>query len=106
MTETPSPQTSTDIRDGTLSQLDSGIRPFVEVLRSSGVETFESCQGGEGHSSPEPMVRFYGDGAEGYRAFSVAMTYGLPVRTLNRGYHVDNGELIDPYWEMLFRNTA
>lgn len=93
---------TTDIKE----QLDSGICPFVEVLRTGGVETFESCQGGEGHSSPEPMVRFHGDGPEGYRAFSVAITYGLPVRTLNRGYHVDNGQLIGPYWEMLFRNTA
>ncbi len=29
---------------------------MVEVLRAAGVETFESCEGGAGHSYPEPTV--------------------------------------------------
>jgi hypothetical protein len=32
--------------------LDPGIRRYVEVLNEAGVETFESCQGGEGHAYP------------------------------------------------------
>lgn len=41
-------------------QLDSGIRNYVLILRSGGIETFESCEGGEGHVFPEPTVRFLG----------------------------------------------
>jgi len=28
------------------------IREFVDILDAAGVETFESCQGGEGHCFP------------------------------------------------------
>ncbi len=50
--------------------LDAGIRHAVLVLRSGGVETFESCEGGPGHSSPHLMIRFYGSAWAGYRAFA------------------------------------
>ncbi|WP_265516416.1 hypothetical protein [Nitratireductor luteus] len=60
-------------------QLDAKIAPYVEVLRSAGIETFESCEGGDGHAYPEPTIRFYGDRSEGYRALAVAMQNGLPV---------------------------
>ena len=59
--------------------LDVGIREIVETLIAHGVETFESCQGGEGHAFPEPTVRFEGDTSEGLRALSVALAYRLPV---------------------------
>jgi hypothetical protein len=62
------------------SPLDLGIREAVLILRRGGVETFESCEGGEGHSSSEPFVRFDGSPWAGYHAFSVAMEHGLPIR--------------------------
>lgn len=37
----------------------------METLIAHGIETFESCQGGSGHSFPEPTVRFEGGLAEG-----------------------------------------
>jgi hypothetical protein len=40
-----------------LGRVDPAIKHAVAVLRSYGVETFESCQGGEGHAYPEPTVR-------------------------------------------------
>ncbi len=45
--------------------LDEGIRETVEILIAHGVETCESCQGGEGHSYPEPTVRFEGQLSQG-----------------------------------------
>ena len=33
-----------------LDGLDEGILPIVQVLARNGVETFESCEGGEGHA--------------------------------------------------------
>ncbi len=36
--------------------LDPGISEFVAVLQSKGVETYESCQGGDGHAFFEPTI--------------------------------------------------
>lgn len=82
--------------------LDDGIRQIVEALSTENVETFESCEGGEGHAYTEPTVRFHGGRAEGYRAFSVAIQAGLRVSSLRRIYTVSDGELEGPWWEMTF----
>jgi hypothetical protein len=91
---------------GSLSQpvgLDPSIAQYVHVLRAAGVETFESCQGGEGHSAVEPIVRFFGVKSEGFRALDVALTHGLPVLDLRRYWQIIDGEPCGPYWEMAFR---
>jgi hypothetical protein len=86
--------------------LDPGIAPFVRALVEGGIETYESCQGGTGHAVPEPMVRFHGDSAEGFRALAVALSAGLPVVDLRRFWQIVNGEPCGPYWEMSFLTTA
>jgi len=83
--------------------IDAGIRPYVETLRAAGVETFESCEGGEGHSMPEPTVRFHGARPDGFRALAVALQHGLPVADLRRYWPVIDGEPTGPYWELTFR---
>ncbi len=85
------------------ARLDPGIRSFVETLRGAGIETFESCEGGNGHADPEPVVRFHGDGPEGLRAVSVSLRAGLPVFTLRRTWRMESGELTGPWWELTFR---
>ena len=85
--------------------IDDGIRHAVLILRSGGVETFESCQGGDGHPRPEPVVKFHGSSWAGYHAFAVAMEHGLPVADLRRVYGVVEGQLQGPWWEMTFRTT-
>lgn len=82
--------------------LDEGIREIVLVLAANGVETFESCEGGEGHSFPWPTVRFEGGGSEGLRALSVALENGLPVDQLRRAWGVIDGLIHGPWWEMTF----
>ena len=86
--------------------LDPGIRRAVLVLRSAGVETFESCQGGGGHAMPEPTVKFFGSSYEGFRAFAVAMEHGLAVLSVRRAYGVTDGQLEGPWWEMTFLTTG
>jgi len=76
--------------------LDEGIRDVVEVLIECSVETFESCQGGEGHSFPVPTVRFEGEMSEGLRAVSVALAYGFRVSELRRTWRVQDGMLHGP----------
>ena len=82
--------------------LDRGIESAVLALRSAGVETFESCQGGNGHAYPVPTVRFYGNKAEGMRALAAAMNNGLPVAELRRVWPLIDGEPTGPWWELTF----
>lgn len=83
-------------------EIDSGIRRAVLILRSQGVETFESCEGGEGHAEPDPIIRFFGGAYAGYKAFAIAMEHGLPALHLRYSYSVVNGHLEGPHWEMTF----
>ena len=46
--------TSMRAREDWLATLDPGIAPYVDWLDSKGVETFESCEGGEGPPGPRP----------------------------------------------------
>ena len=82
--------------------LDRWISYAVKVLRDSGIETYESCQGGPGHAFKEPTIRFHGQQGEGFRAVSAALDYGLPVFSLRRTWSVRGGELHGPSWEMTF----
>jgi hypothetical protein len=84
--------------------LDPGIRAYVERLQESGIETFESCEGGPGHAYPEPTVRFYGTPEAGWRAVGICLAYGLPIQFLRRIWYVlDRNEPSGPYWEIVFR---
>lgn len=80
--------------------LDPGIRRAVVILQEAGVETFESCEGGDGHSYPEPTVAFHGDRSEGLRALAVAMRAGLPVSALRRVWPIQDGEPTGPCWKI------
>jgi hypothetical protein len=82
--------------------IEDGIKKAVYTLERAGVETYESCQGGEGHAFPEPTVRFHGDQGEGLRALNVALQAGLKVSELRRVWTVIDGEAVEPSWEMTF----
>lgn len=84
------------------SVLDPGIARYVRVLRDTGIETFESCEGGEGHAFPEPTIRFHGDKATGLEALAVAQRADLPVAELRRTWPVLDGEPTGPWWELTF----
>jgi hypothetical protein len=83
--------------------LDEGIREIVVVLAANGIETYESCEGGPGHSYPEPTVCFEGASSEGLRAASIAIENGLPISELRRTWGVVDGLLHGPWWEITFR---
>src|SRR5213594_2830084 len=89
-----------------LPGLDPGIRLAVEILINAGIETFESCEGGPGHSYSEPTVRFHGERPEGFKALSVAMYDGrLKVIALRRVWPIQDGEPVGPWWELVFAPT-
>jgi hypothetical protein len=84
------------------SPLDAGIARFVEILASYGVETYESCEGGPGHCSAEPFVKFHGNDGAGWAALSIAKSHGMPVAKLVREWALIDGEVTGPTWRMTF----
>ena len=91
-------------------RLDGGIRPAVVVLFEAGVETFESCEGGDDHlenpggkhAYPEPTVRFHGDEGAGWHALSVLIALNFPVASLRRIWTCYGGIPTGPSWEVTF----
>ena len=82
--------------------LDSGIEKAVNLLRDAGIETYESCEGGKGHSYSEPSIRFHGERDQGFKALAVALQNALPVKKLGRIWVIQDGEPVGPYWELTF----
>lgn len=94
-------------REDWLASLDPGVARYVDVLSAAGIETYESCEGGDGHSYAEPAVRFYGVPGEGFRALAVALQHGFPVRAARRIRRVDkDGHPQRPDWELAFWRGA
>jgi hypothetical protein len=88
-------------------QVDQGIRRAVDQLNACGIETFESCEGGEGHAYPEPTIRFHGTPEAGWRAVAICLAYGLPILTLRRVWDIlDGNEPSGPHWEIAFRHRV
>ena len=83
-------------------QLDPLIKPFVKILIDNGIETFESCQGGEDHCFPVPTIRFLGHREEGPRAVAVCLANYLPISNIRRTWSIEGGEMVGPYWELTF----
>lgn len=82
--------------------VDPGIAPAVRVLLEAGVETFESCQGGNGHCFPDPTVRFHGERPEGFRALAAVLQMGFKVLALRRCWPIVDDEPTGPTWELVF----
>lgn len=86
--------------------LDPGIEEAVAILRGGGIETYESCEGTDGHAYLEPTVAFFGDDTEGMRAWAWAVQHGLPVRQVRRVWHNERGTLVGPHWHITFKQPA
>lgn len=80
--------------------LDPKIAFPVQVLRENGIDTFESCQGGDGHCFKYPSIRFFGDKTEGYKAFDILAKHGFIVCYLQRYWSITNNEIGAPYWQL------
>ncbi len=84
--------------------LDTGIERAVIILNHYGIEIDQSCQGGKGHSCPEPAVLFHGSHAAGLRAVSIALEYRMPVKSLRRVWDIDvmDNDIEGPHNELVF----
>ncbi len=92
---------STDEIEG----LDPGIKEPLQLLLDHGVETFESCQGGDGHCFAVPTIRFHGSKAEGFRVLGIALQHGLKVTDLRRYWAIEDGEPAGPHWEIVLKDN-
>ena len=86
--------------------LDPGIADAVHVLRAAGINTSQSCEGGDGHTRSEPIVEFRGDFAEALRAVAAAVDNGIPIQELRRVWHVRFHTIEGPWWALSLRPGA
>src|SRR5579862_4440264 len=82
--------------------LDAGIKRAVLALRAAGIATFESCEGGKGHTFPEATIRFNGDRPEAFKAVYAALSSGFKVYSLRKVWRIEDAEPIGPWWEITF----
>lgn len=83
--------------------LDPGIRAAVLAMRAAGIDTFASCDGGEGHAWPEPGVRWRGPEWQRYVAARATSEAGYKVKEVRQVWYADEGTLRqEPLWEIIF----
>lgn len=83
-------------------ELDPEIKEAVKILNQYGIETFQSCQGSEGHCYHQPTIEFYGDKSEGFKALDIALKHGFNVENIIRYWSIEDGEPVGPQWRMTF----
>lgn len=88
--------------------LDPGIRFAVRVLHADDIDTCQSCQGGKGHSYPEPSIDMVAgsDDAEGFAAVAALQRYGLPIRSVSLVWEISHsGTPYEKLWRITFVRT-
>lgn len=91
------------------AELDDGIRFAVRLLHAHGIETGQSCEGGDGHSYEQPTIDLWGQPVElatAFHAMTVLHTYGLPVDGLALRWRVHNGMPLEPLWRITFSKAC
>ena len=86
-------------------ELDLDIRAAVRILRDHGIVTFESCQGGPGHSRDAAFIKFGGNLAEAMYAMAVVLfdpSHGLRPLALQQVWMLNDGFPDGPHWELTF----
>lgn len=87
--------------------LDTGIRFPVKVLHAYGFETCQSCEGGDGHSYPEPTVDLVGSAetTPGFAALHYLNAYGLDVQAVAQVWDVAHGRIHEVVWRVELRRA-
>jgi hypothetical protein len=81
---------------------DLGIVRAVKILPDVGIGTVQSCEGGEGHSYPEPTVEFVGGRSENWKAAHALLQFGLPIRRMGQIWKWNEGVPEGPIWAVTF----
>lgn len=90
------------------SKLDEGIRFPVRVLHAAGgIETCQSCQGGEGHAYHDPTIDVVAasDDAKGFRALDALVDYNIEVASVALVWPVSNGMPAEKLWRITLKKA-
>lgn len=79
--------------------LDRGIIRIVRVLTDGGIETWQSCEGGHGHSYEWPSVDIID---RPWAALDLCVMYDLPVHTISNLFEIWEGKPTRPFWRVEF----
>lgn len=84
--------------------IDAGIRFAVRVLHAAGIETCQSCEGGDGHAYDHPTVDLLAGSSDGdgFAALAVLHTYGLPVDRIAIVWNIKDGTPYEKLWRITF----
>jgi hypothetical protein len=85
-------------------QLDPGIRFAVRLLHAHGIETQQSCEGGEGHSYDRPSIDMpcSDHSHTGLVALFYLHEYGLRVHDVQMLWRVYKGLPVEHFWRVTF----
>lgn len=88
-------------------QLDKGIRFAVRALHAHGIETCQSCEGGEGHAYSEPSVDILAgpNDVAGFNALACLVDFGLPVSLVSKVWNIKNGMPYECIWRIIFNKS-
>jgi hypothetical protein len=85
-------------------EIDPDIAPALHALADYEIDTFSSCQGGDGHAHLMPVILFHGDENAGLYAVWLLEAAGFRVWELSRRWSLDHGMPRQPYWEVVMRS--
>ena len=84
--------------------IDPEIAAALHALADYGIDTFASCQGGEGHASFMPEILFHGDESAGLYAVWLLEAAGFRVWELSRHWDLDHALPRRPWWRVAMRS--
>jgi hypothetical protein len=79
--------------------MDPGIICAVRIFQEHGIETCQSCQGGEGHSYEWPTVDIY---RAPWKALDIANDFALPVTRISEQFGIADGRPVEHFWRIEF----
>ena len=79
--------------------MDPGIICAVRIFQEHGIETCQSCQGGEGHSYEWPTVDIHG---APWKALDIANNFALPVIAISEHFGIYDGRPTEHFWRIEF----
>lgn len=95
--------------DAWYDTLDAGIRFPVRVLHATGgIETCQSCEGGEGHAYDRPSIDLIaagGDDAAGFAALAALTTYAIDVFDVALLWTCHRGLPLERIWRVTLRRA-
>jgi hypothetical protein len=89
--------------------LDVGIRFAVRVLHARGIETSQSCEGGDGHAYDRPSIDVPAGSrdADGFAAVAALVAHGLDVRRVSQVWDLDAlGRPYQTVWRIELRRAV